>query len=117
MTSRKIHRERNVNQCTMLLPFLCMLFCLFQGSFYLLGLGLGEQSARRASVEQDTASTEASSACSPVKGDEERLKLLKMLSTGGNTDARQGRLWFTEGSPGMKVGCLSSPPSVPLFSK
>lgn len=80
MTSRKIRRERNVNQCTMLLPPPYMLFCLFQGSFYLLGLGLREQSASQASVEQDAASrgAEASSDCSLVKGDEERLKLLKM---------------------------------------
>lgn len=80
MTSRKIRRERNVNQCAMLLPSWYMLFRLFQGSFYLLGLGLREQSASRASEDQDVASrgTEASSACSLVKGDEERLKLLKM---------------------------------------
>lgn len=57
-----------------------MLFRLFQGFFYLLGLGLREQSASWASEEQDVASrgTEASSACSLVKGNEERLKRLKM---------------------------------------
>lgn len=62
----------------MLSPSLYMVFCLLQGSFYLLCLGLKEQPASWAFAEQDVANrgTEASSVlerspCSLVKGDEE----------------------------------------------
>lgn len=92
----------------------------------LLAAGFGTQRATSwAFAEQDAVAnrgTEASSAlerssCSLVKGDEERLKRLKMTLHGWEYGRSTYELRFPEQSPGRKVQSLSSPPPIPLFSR